>query len=282
MVDNNLLTHFHKQTIQINKNCPHEYKYCGEIIGTPKTDQITPHLKFCKKAPPSVQINPIGMRYGSNNVAEAPQAYTGGEEGDESDGDTEDEDDQDPSGPLVTTPLSTPAFPDMEFSTDTFHANDGPLAASEHLDQTIAMYDMEDGNGITMEDSYDHIYNEDLQRQLMAEQEAAEGIVDTVVTDEQQAGRRGKRVKKWNAEKEDAEYETFKHHHQCNKDCGKLTKEQCINRRHSLFDLSRNERFAVLIGFLINAFPRDKTEDDPCEAKYQFAYGFDLCRGGFK
>ncbi|GAU92627.1 hypothetical protein RvY_04682 [Ramazzottius varieornatus] len=35
----------------------------------------------------------------------------------------------------------------------------------------------------------------------MAEQEAAEVIVDAVVTDEQQAGRRGRRVKKWNVEK---------------------------------------------------------------------------------
>ncbi|GAU92626.1 hypothetical protein RvY_04681 [Ramazzottius varieornatus] len=165
MMDSNLLTHFHKQTIQINKNYPHECKYCGEIIGTPKTVRLTAHLKFCKKAPPSVQINPTGMRYGSTNVAVAPQAYTGGEEDeDESDGDTENEDDQDPSGPLITTPLRTPAFPDMEFSTDTCHADDGPLAASEHLNQTITMYDLQDGNGITMEDSYDHIYNEDLER----------------------------------------------------------------------------------------------------------------------
>ncbi|GAV03402.1 hypothetical protein RvY_13830 [Ramazzottius varieornatus] len=284
MVYNNLLTHFHKQTIQINKTYPHERKYCREIIGTPKTDRLTAHLKFCKKAPPSVQINPTGMRYGSTNVAVAPQAYTVGEEEDEdeSDGDTEDEDDRDPSGPLITTPLCTPAFPDMEFSTDTFHADDGPLAASEHLNHTITMYDMEGGNGITMEDSYGHIYNEYLERQIMTEQEAAEGIVDAVVTDEQQAGRRGKRIEKWNTEKEDAEYETFKQHHQCNKDCSKLTKEQCIHRRHSVFELSRNERFAVLIGFLINAFPRDKTEDDRREAKCQFAYGFDLCRGGFK
>ncbi|GAV09673.1 hypothetical protein RvY_19175 [Ramazzottius varieornatus] len=163
MVDDNLLTHFHKQTIQINKNYPHECEYCGEIIGTPKTDRLTAHLKFCKKVPPSVQINPTGMRYGSINVAVAPQAYPAGEE-EESDGDTEDEDDQDPSEPLITTPLCTPAFPDMEFSTDTFHAVDGPLAASEHVNQTITMYDMEDGNGITMEDSYDHIYNEDLER----------------------------------------------------------------------------------------------------------------------
>ncbi|GAV09674.1 hypothetical protein RvY_19176 [Ramazzottius varieornatus] len=98
----------------------------------------------------------------------------------------------------------------------------------------------------------------------------------------EQAGRRGKRVEKWNGEKEDSEYETFKQHHQCNKDCSKLTKEQCINRRPSLFDLGRNERFAVLIGFLINEFLRDKTEDDPREAKNHFAYGIDLFRGGFK
>ncbi|GAV07310.1 hypothetical protein RvY_17161 [Ramazzottius varieornatus] len=207
------------------------------------------------------------MLCGSINVAVAPQAYTGGEEDeDESDGDTG----------------LYERFSRCGVLHGHFHADDGPLAASEHLNQTITMYDMEDGNGITMEDSYDHIYNEDLERQIRAEQEAAEGIVDAVVTDEQQAGGRGKRVKKWNAEKEDAEYETLKQHYQCNKDCSNLTREQCINRRHRLFDLSRSERFAVLIGFLITAFSRDKTEDDPREAKYQFAYGFDLCRGGFK
>lgn len=89
-------------------------------------------------------------------------------------------------------------------------------------------------------------------------------------------------MRKWNAEKEDAEYEAFRQHHQYHKRCNQLTKQQCINRRHSLFDLSGNERFAFQIGFLINAFLRDKTDDDLREARYQFSHGFELCRGGFK
>ncbi|GAU94874.1 hypothetical protein RvY_06578-2 [Ramazzottius varieornatus] len=84
----------------------------------------------------------------------------------------------------------------------------------------------------------------------------------------QQVARRGKRVRKWNAEQEDGEYEAFQQHHQCNKKCAQLTKDQYINRLHSLFDLSRSECYAVLIGFLVKAFPRDKSEDDFRQAKY--------------